>query len=358
MKEDGFGRTPKYSFGIEEEFQLFNRDNLKPYPSRNLIDKDINHELLYNQIEIKTGVCKDVDQAKKDLGRLRGKIADKCRKNNVLCIASGTVPFLNEEDIRINPYYSFFLSEEVSRKKDYVFNATHVHVSMEKPNEAITVMHGGSYLSPELIALSANSPFLFGKNTGDESHRRKLWLDIGKRQLDFKQRIKANNVVEKYGIHEYFVPTGVDYDEYEKMINEFRVLGSWPIVVDSRPDKGTVHFRHFDQIPDLDVVISLASLARGLSYCLINEKKELYPYSTPELQSKIIQSSKYALKDAGIKDNCKNLLQTVSEESDITTKDELMPLVNILNHGTTAEKQIKLYNKGLKSFVEKFSIVS
>jgi len=356
MVKNGFGRTPKYSIGIEEEFQLFNAENFKPYTAKKFIDNDINHELLYNQIEIKTKECKDIDQARKDLSGLHGNIVDKCKQNKVLCIAAGIVPFLKEEDIRINPHYLDFLSEEVSRKKDYVFNATHVHVSMEKPKEAVTVMHGGDYLAPELIAISANSPFLFEKNTGNLNHRRVLWLDVGRRQIKFKQRIKGNNAVRKYGIHEYFVPTGINYDEYEKMIKEFRVLGSWPTLSDSRQDKGTVQFRHFDQVPDIDLVLSFASLARGLSWCLINEKIELYPYSTPELQHKIRQACKHAIRDDEIKKSCKNLLQTVAEESDVTSKDELIPLMGILEHGTLAEEQIRLYSKGAKAFSDRFSV--
>jgi gamma-glutamyl:cysteine ligase YbdK (ATP-grasp superfamily) len=356
MRENGFGRTPRYSFGIEEEFQLFNTEDLKPYPAKNFIDTDINHELLYNQIEIKTKECKDIDQARKDFNRLHGVIVDKCKKDNVLCIAAGIVPFLKEDDVRVNPYYLDFLSDEVSQRKDYVFNATHVHVSMEKPKEAITVMHGGDYLSPELIAISANSPLLFEKNTGNLSHRRALWIDIGRRQLKAKQRIKGNNAIRKYNIHEYFVPIGINYGNYEKMINDFGVLGSWPTLSDSRQDKGTVQFRHFDQVPDINLVLSFASLARGLSWCLINEKIELYPYSTPELQHKIRQACKYAIKDAEIKKSCKNLLQTVAEESDVTSKDELTPLMGILEHGTLAEEQIRLYNKGTKAFSDRFSI--
>lgn len=357
MKNNGFGRTPRYSFGIEEEFQLFKREGLKPYPAKRFIDDDIKHELLYNQIEIKTKECKDIDQAKKELSGLHGIIIDKCRRDDVLCIAAGIVPFLKEDEVRVNSFYMDFLSDEVSARKDYVFNATHVHVSMEKPKEAVKVMHGADYFTPELIAMSANSPFLFGENTGDQSHRRALWIDIGSRQLKARQRIKGSAVVKKYGIHEYFTPIGIDYDNYEKMIDSFGVLGSWPTLTDSRPDKGTVQFRQFDQVPDLDTVLSFASIARGLSHCLINEKIDLYPYNTSELQQKIRQSCKSATSNVSIKESCKNLLQTVAEESNITAKDELKPLMKILERDTLAQEQIKAYNNGVKEFTDRFSIV-
>lgn len=354
-EKTGWGRTPKYSFGIEEEFQLFGIESLRPYPAKKFLDANIHPELLYNQIEIRTSECGSIDQARTELTRLHGIIVDKCKESSVLCIAAGLVPFLKEKDIRVTPSYLDFLSDEVSQKRDYVFNATHVHVSMANPKEATVVMHGGDYFAPELIAISANSPVLLERDTKNLCHRRALWLDIGRRQMKTKRRIGGNDVIRKYKIHEYFVPLGIKYDDYKDMIADFGILGSWLTLADSRLNKGTVQFRHFDQVPDINFVLSLASFVRGLSSCLINNKIEIYPYTTSELQKRIYRSIEDALRDAEIKESCEKILETIVEESGIVSKNELAPLRHTLQYGTFAEEQLRLC-KDPKLFCDRFSI--
>src|SRR5256714_9273785 len=105
----------KYTLGIEEEFQIVDPQTreLKSHVSemleegRMLLGEQVKPEMIQAQIEVGTGICRNIEEARKDITNLRAIISSLARKKNLAIIAASTHPISlwKEQQIYDDPHY-------------------------------------------------------------------------------------------------------------------------------------------------------------------------------------------------------------------------------------------------------------
>ena len=176
---------PKFTIGVEEEYLLVDRESrgLIIDPPASLMKEceercgsQVTAELLRSQIEIGTKVCRNVQEAREDLTRLRKIIIEVANSHGLAPIAASTHPFSSWVDQKQTPKdrYEELTIEMQAAARRLLICGMHVHVGIDDDELRIDLMNQMSYFLPHLLALSCSSPFWEGHNTGLKSYRLKM----------------------------------------------------------------------------------------------------------------------------------------------------------------------------------------
>src|SRR5437868_4768821 len=177
--ELNFGSSAPFSLGVEEEFQLLNSETYDLTSRFDEVltaaggDPRIKAELLQSTAEVATDVARDVGEAIEHARELRHRVRDAAAANSVAVASAGTHPFARYEhqDVTEDDRYRD-LAESLQWVVDrQLIFGLHVHVGMASAEQAIQVGNALRTWLPELLALSANSPFWHGRDTGLGSAR-------------------------------------------------------------------------------------------------------------------------------------------------------------------------------------------
>ncbi len=173
--EHRFGRSPPLSLGVEEELLLVDSDNrLLPEAERvlenvgPLLRDGVTTEIFAAEIELKTTVCEGPGRALEELTLLRKAV----RGAGVQIIGSGLYPDQDPAAGALveKPRYDV-VREDLAGLLNTPPAGLHVHVGMPDPETAIGVANAMRLHLPLLQALSANSPFREGEDSGLASAR-------------------------------------------------------------------------------------------------------------------------------------------------------------------------------------------
>ncbi|PYT18515.1 MAG: carboxylate-amine ligase [Acidobacteria bacterium] len=177
---------PSFSIGIEEEYQTIDpvtRD-LRSHIDAEIIEKGkirlkeaVKAEMHQSVVEVGTGVCRNIQEARDEVRQLRCTIAGLARENGLRVAAAGTHPFADWRKQEIYPdprYYTIVEDMKTVARANLIFGL-HVHIGVEDRETAIQLMNAARYFVPHMLALSANSPFWLGMDTGLKSYRCKVF---------------------------------------------------------------------------------------------------------------------------------------------------------------------------------------
>ena len=178
-------RTAPYTVGIEEEAMLLDpvgwklsqtcTDVLDALPSE--LAERATAETHGSALELATGVHRTVDSAAEELCALRTGLAEALALRGLAVASAGTHPFAIWSDIVVSPgeRYQFLYGSlrELARREPT--HALHVHVGVPDPDDAIRAANRLRAHLPLLLALSGNSPFWQGRDTGLASTRTPLF---------------------------------------------------------------------------------------------------------------------------------------------------------------------------------------
>ncbi|MGA7234476.1 MAG: carboxylate-amine ligase [Bryobacteraceae bacterium] len=177
---------PSFSIGIEEEYQTVDPEtrDLRSHIAAEIVQKGkkilaerVKPEMHQSVVEIGTGVCANMTEAKAEVKMIRRKIVELARDNGLRLAAGGTHPFAEWRNQEIYPddrYRVIVEDMKMVARANLIFGL-HVHVGVEDRETAIQLMNGARYFLPHLLALSANSPFWLGMDTGFHSYRSKVF---------------------------------------------------------------------------------------------------------------------------------------------------------------------------------------
>ncbi|MCB0879355.1 MAG: YbdK family carboxylate-amine ligase, partial [Thermoleophilia bacterium] len=176
-----YGESGPWSIGIEEEFQLVDTETLALVPRVEEVlgqasDHErphIKHELMQSVVEIATPPCNDLGQARAELADLRGRVSRLARESGCRVASAGTHPFSRYELQQITDaerYHQLVDKLRWVAQRELIFGM-HVHVGVPDADQAMYVFNHLRTILPELLALSANSPFWQGRDTGLSSSR-------------------------------------------------------------------------------------------------------------------------------------------------------------------------------------------
>lgn len=153
----------QFTLGIEEEFQIVDPHTreLRSHVSeileegKMLLGEQVKPEMIQSMIEVGTGVCRDVQEARADIVKLRSGIATLMRNQGLVIIAAGTHPFSHWQDQKIfdNARYETIVEENQIIARSLLTFGLHVHVGIPNPERAIEIMNAIRYLLPHVLAL-------------------------------------------------------------------------------------------------------------------------------------------------------------------------------------------------------------
>jgi carboxylate-amine ligase len=177
---------PSLSIGIEEEYQTVDPEtrDLRSHIQAEIVQKGklilaerVKPEMHQSVVEIGTGVCRTISDARAEVKMIRRKIIDLARANGLRIAAGGTHPFAqwSQQEIYPDDRYRVIVEDMKMVARANLIFGLHVHIGVEDRETAIQLMNSARYFLPHLLALSANSPFWQGMDTGFHSYRSKVF---------------------------------------------------------------------------------------------------------------------------------------------------------------------------------------
>ncbi len=179
------GEDEAYTLGVEEEVMLVHPGSWALAQAvervlRRLPDDlrgQVCSETHSSAVELNTGVHRTVGEAVTELGALRRSLRDVLGEMGLTAASAGTHPFAFWHDMRVseaNRHQVVYGSMRELARREPTF-ALHVHVGIGDPDIAVRTADRMRAHVPLLLALSANSPFWQGIDTGYASYRTMLW---------------------------------------------------------------------------------------------------------------------------------------------------------------------------------------
>ena len=265
MPEARWGESPPFSVGVEEEVMILDAETLLLAPAVDLLVREteslalpgeIKTELFAAVVELTAPASRSVPEAIDALSRLRRDAPDVGERNALRIAAAGSHPISppEEQEIANDPRYREFVEYAgVSARRQGV-NGLHVHIGMESAAACFHALEGVLPWLPLVLALSANSPYLAGRETGLASNRAEILAQL--------PRAGAPPAFRSYGDWEDFVERFVKLG----LIDNYRRLW-WDIR--PAPIFGTLEVRMPDQPTRLELTGAFAALLQALSVVVL-----------------------------------------------------------------------------------------
>jgi glutamate---cysteine ligase / carboxylate-amine ligase len=283
---EAFEGGTDFTVAVEEEFalldpehlELVNRfEELKAAAKASELDEHLVGELIASEAEVRTGKCADFAEAAARMGERRAQLQALAREQGLQLGATGTHPWSRWQDQRIIDTPHYRRNDEILRYVVWRNNSfgLHVHVGVRGGDRAIAVHNAMRCFLPELLALSASSPFVESVNSGLHSARTQI----------FTRTFPRCGIPDPYDGWR-------DFEEYVSFlyrtgsITEHTQLW-WSV----RPHLAypTVEIRIMDGQPDLAEAQALAALAYALAARCVRALDEGEPL--PDVPRRLLEEN-------------------------------------------------------------------
>lgn len=343
-----------FTIGIEEEYmvvdpvtrELASHDQkIVEIAQKLLSDDQVKAEMHQAVVEVGTKICRDTTEARHDLGLLRKTVNQVAASMGLRIGASGTHPFSRWDTqlITENPRYHEIVNEMQDAARSNLIFGLHVHVGMQNREIANHIANTVRYFLPHVFALSTNSPFWEGRNTGFKSFRTKVF-----------------DKFPRTGIPDYFESIE-EYDNYIKMLIKTNCIDNakkiwWDLRV--HPFYDTIEFRICDIPMRLDETIAITAMFQCLCaklYKLRQNNQTFIVYKRALLNENKWRASRYGLDgklidfgkelEVDTKALIMELLDFVDDVVDeLGCRQDLMYIQRMLEQGTGADRQLAVFN--------------
>ena len=248
-----FGESAPFTVGIEEELFCLDAETLapRPFPREALDGARLKEELFSSVVELNTGIHPTAAEAVEELAVLRARAKDVAAEAGLVLAACGTWPTAvpEEQPIGESPAYRKFVDYAgPSARRQYV-SGLHVHVGMESPEACMASLEAVLPWLPLVLALSANSPYVAGEDSGLLSARAEI--------LALLPRSGAPPVFGSYEEWERFVERLVELGLADEITRVW-----WD--VRPHPRFGTLEIRIADQPTRLETTSGIATLLQAM----------------------------------------------------------------------------------------------
>jgi YbdK family carboxylate-amine ligase len=260
-----FESSERASLGVEWELQLVDRQTRELSAGAVEILAELcpdgadehpkaKHELLQSTIEIITGICGSVAEAKADLAGTLAEVVAVADKRGLGVMCAGTHPFTDWQTQQISPkerYLQLVERMQWLARRLQIFGV-HVHVGVRAPEKAIPMVNALTQYVPHFLALSASSPFWKGADTGLASARSKVFESMPTAGLPYQ--------LSGWEQFETYMETLISTHAIESVREVW-----WDIR--PHPNFGTVELRICDGLPTLDEIGAVTAM----SQCLVEQ---------------------------------------------------------------------------------------
>ena len=342
-----------FTLGIEEEYMVIDPETreLKSHEQRivqegeKVIKDKVKAEMHQAVVEVGTDICANIDEAYMDVVALRQTISNIAGDLGLWVGASGTHPFSHWEKQLITDHirYSDIIKELQEAARSNLIFGLHVHVGMESREMAIHIANTARYFLPHVYALSTNSPFWEGRQTGYKSFRTKVF-----------------DKFPRTGIPDYFDSIET-YDNYIKLLVKTNCIDNakkiwWDLRV--HPFFNTVEFRICDVPMTVQETITIAALFQGICakiYKLRSQNLNFMIYPRMLINENKWRAGRYGLEGSMIdfgkemEVNTRVLIYELLDFIDDVTgplgiKHAVGHVHKMLEAGTGADRQLEVYN--------------
>ena len=344
----------QFTLGIEEEFQIVDpiTRELRSHVSeileegKLLLGEKIKPEMIQSMVEVGTGICANIQEAREDISKLRCIISGLAKKKGKAIVAASTHPFSkwSEQEIYDGDRYKLLIDELQMVARSLLIFGLHVHVGVPDPDRRIQIMNAARYFLPHVLALTTSSPFWLGFNTGLKSYRSEVFKKF--------PRTEIPDVFESYQ----------QYQTYVDLLVKMNCMqdGS-KIWWDVRPHHlfPTLEFRICDIPTRVDDTIAVAALFQAIvaklnlltdgnlgfrlyhRRLILENKWRAIRYG---LDGKLLDLGKQ--KEVPVKDLIRELLEFVDDVLDrLGSRSEVEHIHTILERGTSADEQLRVFEE-------------
>jgi carboxylate-amine ligase len=347
--ETNFGSASAYTVGVEEEFQLVDPSSRALVPAIDAIlaardaaglpADSVASELSASCVEMRSPIYGTVAELGSELPALRRRVRDLAEECGTQLAAAGSHPF---SESTAQPITGKDRYRKVDREMGWTARmqaiyGLHVHVAVPDAENAIRAVNALSRHVPLFVALSANSPFWAGSDTRLSS-----------------VRVKIFNLVPRSGLP----PRFDSWEDFEGHVDALVDAGSIPDYslcwwdVRPHPRLGTVELR----APDAQTEASRTTSLTALAQCLVATADEYSPENPLFTEENKWRATRYGL-DATLHDfstgrgasarvvtrDLVKALRPISQ--DLGCEAELEGVLEIVEHGTGAERQRAVFGK-------------
>ena len=346
---------PTFTIGIEEEYQTIDPDtrDLRSHIQVELLDKGkkilqerVKAEMHQSVVEVGTSVCKTIKEAKEEIKKLRRDIIGLANENGLRVASVATHPFSDWRTQEIHPderYKNIVEDMQLVARANLIFGL-HVHIGIDDRETAIHMMNHARYFLPHILALSTNSPFWLGMNTGLKSYRCKV----------FDKFPRTN-------IPDYF-PSWGEYENFIKLLIKTNCIdNAKKIWWDIRPHPffNTIEFRVCDIPMRADETIAIAALIQATVaklYKLYTANQGFRLYRRALIMENKWRAARYGLdgklidfgkqKEVPARDLVHEYLDFIDDVVDeLDSREELAYIHKILETGSGADRQLRIFQE-------------
>ena len=347
-------KLPLFTLGVEEEYQIIDpvtRD-LRSHLSKivdgaqTTLNEQVKAEMHQSVVEVGTVICNNIQEAKEEIRMLRSKIVELAGKQNLVVGGAGTHPFSRWQDqpITDDPRYHHIVNELQDAARSNLIFGMHCHVGIENREIGLQLMNQATYFLPHIFALSTNSPFWEGRNTGYKSFRTKVF-----------------DKFPRTGLPEYFDSVQA-YDNFLDTLVKTNCIDNpkkiwWDLRL--HPYYDTIEFRICDMSLTIDETICITAIIQALVaklYQLTLANTSFNIYRLALIKENKFRAARYGVmgdmidfglqKEVPTRDLILELLDFVDDVVDeLGSREQINYVHNILRDGTGAAKQLAVFEQ-------------
>jgi glutamate---cysteine ligase / carboxylate-amine ligase len=348
--------TKKHTFtlGIEEEFAIIDPETreLRSHIQEILeggkvtLKEQIKPEMHQSVVELGTEICQSVVDARAHVVELRTKLAELAGRSGLKIASVGTHPFSHWRDQLITQgerYQEIVKDMQQLARANLIFGL-HVHVGIPDREMAIHVMNQARYFLPHIYALSVNSPFWVGQDTGLKGYRLKVFERF-----------------PRTGIPDAFESLS-EYEDYCKLLVKTGCIDNakkiwWDIRL--HPFFDTLEVRVCDAQTRVDDTLAIAALIQAVIaklFKLLWQNTTFRIYRRRLLDENRWRAARYGIdgklidfgREAEVEERSllNELLEFVASEADeLGTHREMAHIERIMREGTGADRQLAAFER-------------
>ncbi|MEP6699285.1 MAG: carboxylate-amine ligase [Verrucomicrobiota bacterium] len=343
-----------YTLGIEEEFQIVDPETreLRSHIQEILgegkvtLQERIKPEMHQSVVEIGTDVCRTTDDGREQVIRLRSELATLAARGGMKIASAGTHPFSHWYDQAITEgerYETIVKDMQQVARANLIFGL-HVHVGIADRETAIHVMNQARYFLPHIYALSANSPFWVGRNTGFKGYRLKVF-----------QRFPRTGIPDAF-------ESLSEYEDYLKLLVRTKCVDNakkiwWDIRL--HPFFDTLEFRICDAQSRVSDTLALAAVIQAIVsklHKLQRQNLSFRIYRRRLIDENRWRASRYGLDgtliDFGREEetDTRSLIHEIldfvaAEVEELGSRGCIEHVETILREGTGADRQLAVWER-------------
>jgi glutamate---cysteine ligase / carboxylate-amine ligase len=343
-----------FTLGIEEEFAIVDPETreLRSHIQEILeggkvvLKEQIKPEMHQSVVELGTEICQSIEHARTHVVDLRSKLAELADKADLKIASVGTHPFSHWRDQQITQgdrYQEIVRDMQLLARANLIFGL-HVHVGIPDREMAIHVMNQARYFLPHIYALSVNSPFWVGHDTGLKGYRLKVFERF-----------------PRTGIPDAFESLS-EYEDYCKLLVKTGCIDNpkkiwWDIRL--HPFFDTLEVRACDAQSRVDDTLAIAALIQAVIaklHKLLHQNITFRVYRRRLLDENRWRASRYGIdgklidfgKETEVETRSllNELLEFVSTEvNELGTEKEMAHIERIMREGTGADRQLAAWER-------------